>query len=280
MAYPGRVRSLSIINKPTYVNNVKGKTTLMSTVIESLLNDKVASNGQCFVGYFYFKHQQNDTHNVMLRAILEQLLRQNSALLVQIFDEVAMLEGVNLRTTTKLENLVKTAFESYKSLYIILDGLDECAKGETKKTVDWYLSLLDTKAKNSTSALRIIFSGQRDGVLDKRLSQQLSISLETSAHSEDIYRYCQGVCKEITAKFFKSSSSGEKAQNIEQQILSLVTSEAKGQQLFPSASMIGCSSTNVRHVSLCTSGLGESPCSDSALPPGAGDSTRNISPGN
>ncbi|KAH7161800.1 hypothetical protein EDB81DRAFT_785561 [Dactylonectria macrodidyma] len=220
--------------KILYINGIPGagKTTLMSTVIESLLNGKIASNGQCFVGYFYFKHQHNDTHNVMLRAILEQLLRQNSALLVQVFDEVAMLEGVNLRTTTKLENLVKTAFESYKSLYIVLDGLDECAKGETQKTVDWYLSLLDTKSKNSTSALRIIFSGQRDGVLDKRLSQQPSISLETSAHNEDIYRYCQGVCKEITTKFFKSSSLGEKAQDMKQQILSLVTSEAKGMFLY------------------------------------------------
>ncbi|EEU42654.1 uncharacterized protein NECHADRAFT_47446 [Fusarium vanettenii 77-13-4] len=216
-------------SKILYINGMPGagKTILMSTVIERLLHERVAPNGQSFVGYFYFKHRQNETHNAMLRAVLEQLLSQNPALSDHLFDEVSLLEGVNLRTTAQLEKLVETAIESYTNLYLVLDGLDECANEEIKNILNWSLSLIDDKLRNSGSDLRIILSGQRDGVLDAKLVQQPSISLETSAHNEDIRRYCELRCKEIAATFFKSSPDGEEAQNIKERIFSLVTNEAK-----------------------------------------------------
>ncbi|KAM4057427.1 WD domain, G-beta repeat domain-containing protein [Hirsutella rhossiliensis] len=73
--------------------------------------------------------------------------------------------------------------------------------------------------------LRIIFSGQRDGVLDALLSSQASISLETSAHEEDIQEYCQQMCNQIQDKFKMTSS-------MRQEILSLVINEAKGMFLY------------------------------------------------
>ncbi|KAI8715820.1 NACHT domain-containing protein [Fusarium sp. LHS14.1] len=221
-------------SKILYINGMPGagKTVLMSTVIERLLHERVAPNGQSFVGYFYFKHRQNETHNAMLRAVLEQLLSQNPALSDHLFDKVSLLEGVNLRTTAQLERLVETAIESYTNLYLVLDGLDECVKEEINKTLNWSLSLIDEKLRNSGSDLRIILSGQRDGVLDTKLVRQLSISLETSAHNENIRRYCELRCKEIAATFFESSPNGEEAQSIKERIFTLVTNEAKGMFLY------------------------------------------------
>ena len=53
-----------------------GKTTLMSAVIEKLLDDKRSNTNQHCIAYFYFKHKRldKDTYNSLLRAILEQLI--------------------------------------------------------------------------------------------------------------------------------------------------------------------------------------------------------------
>ncbi|KAF4454890.1 zinc finger protein [Fusarium austroafricanum] len=68
-----------------------------------------------------------------------------------------------------------------------------------EKTVEWLLSL--AFEKSDAPNLRIIFSSQRDGVSDVLLKSHPSISLETSAHAEDIRRYCVEFSKQIQQKF-------------------------------------------------------------------------------
>ncbi|KAF3765675.1 hypothetical protein M406DRAFT_289896 [Cryphonectria parasitica EP155] len=212
-----------------YVNGIPGagKTTLMSHVIEELLQQASISHRQTCSTYFFFKHDQpeKNTHNSLLRATLDQLINHDSAVSDLFIEEAAKLADVNFRSTASLETLVKRGFECYHTSYLILDGLDECSKGETEKSVQWLLSLTKGGLDASTNRLRIIFAGQRDGILDRLLDSQPSISLEyLDAHAEDIRQYCLEFCERIQEKFKDSS--------LKQTIIELVTEGAKGMFLY------------------------------------------------
>ncbi|KAI1740463.1 WD40 repeat-like protein [Xylaria scruposa] len=207
-----------------YVNGIPGagKTTLMSVVIEKLLEEKK----DC-VAYFYFKQKQPNkvSHNNSLRALLLQLVERDSTLSDHLSGRISSVESVNLRSTKVLEGLVKAALETYRISYIILDGLDECASNEAAKSVGWFLSLIKGGLMGTNVALRVLFCGQRDGTLDKLLSGQSSVSLETHGHFEDIRQYCQRFAVRIREKFNISLE-------MEEEIINKVTNEAQGMFLY------------------------------------------------
>ncbi|KAI4866834.1 hypothetical protein F4820DRAFT_457366 [Hypoxylon rubiginosum] len=204
-----------------------GKTTLMSAVIEKLLDENRSWVDRHCVAYFYFKHKQQDkeTFNGFLRAILDQLVNQDPDISDHLFPDMSPVEGTGLRSTGTLQKLVKLALESYRFSYVILDGLDECAPGEASKSIKWFLSLVDGGFDNTTATLRVLFCGQRDGVLDKMLADRPSISLETSGHVEDINRYCRNLCEQIREKF-------DIPLEMKEDIVSRVTNGAQGMFLY------------------------------------------------
>ncbi|XDG07697.1 hypothetical protein ABKA04_007312 [Annulohypoxylon sp. FPYF3050] len=188
-----------------YVNGIPGagKTILMSTVIEKLLESRNLTVKKSCVAYFYFKYKQPGKRSFsdLLRAILDQLIDQDPDMSDHLFDEISILEGTRAPSAEILMKLIKAVLESYHISYIVLDGLDECDKKEAKKSVEWFLSLMNSGSRESSATLRILFCGQRDGILDKLLENQPSISVEASGHVEDIRRYCRKRCERIQEKF-------------------------------------------------------------------------------
>ncbi|KAI1120105.1 hypothetical protein F5Y10DRAFT_290315 [Nemania abortiva] len=213
-----------------YVNGVPGagKTTLMSAVIEELQERKRESVVKdCCVAYFFFKHNHvdKDSHNSLLRAILEQLIEQDPIMSDHLFREISVIEGTKLRSTQTLEKLVRAALRSYQISYMILDGLDECLRGEASKSISYFLSITKEEWKGPDATLRVLFCGQRDGILDKLLVDQPQISLESTHHVEDIRLYCETFCKQIGTKFGIAPS-------MEEDIASRVAGEARDMFLY------------------------------------------------
>ncbi|KAI0099457.1 WD40 repeat-like protein [Daldinia grandis] len=188
-----------------YINGIPGagKTTLVSSVIRKLLDDKHSATVSYYVAYFYFKHQQpgKKSHNSLLRSILDQLIIQDPAMSDHMFKKISVMDSPSLRLTKTLEALVKEALGCHQISYIVVDGLDESTPKEAERSVEWLLSLVKGRSRNTTTSLRILFCGQRDGVLDNLLADEPSISLESSAHTEDIKGYCSRFCERIGDKF-------------------------------------------------------------------------------
>lgn len=203
-----------------------GKTTLMSTIIGRLLRDNHTEAGKCCVAYFYFKGQQQgqegkSSHNLMLRAIVSQLLKRDTATSDHLFNKISNLDEVNLRLTSSLQELVETALETYSDVYVVLDGLDECSPGEAKLSVNWLLFLIKDKLRKSSTSIRLLLCGQRDGILDQLLVNEPSIAMENTSHGDDIQRYCDLLGEQIRKKF-------EISLETKQSITSQVAHEAKG----------------------------------------------------
>ena len=207
----------------------KGKTTLISSIIANLLlesnNDNNNNdNHSALITYFYVKHNQprKNTHNSLLRAIVEQIVSRDSVLSDHLFDKLASAEGMQLRSTKYLEPLIATALETYHRSFIVVDGLDEAASGEAAKSLNWLLSLVNGGLKEPTASVRVLCSGRRDGLLDSLLSDHPGVSLESNPeHNMNILKYCEHMSAEIRRLRHIDRTT-------EKEIISKVAHEAKG----------------------------------------------------
>ncbi|RSL84478.1 hypothetical protein CEP51_003870 [Fusarium floridanum] len=175
-----------------------GMTTLMSTVANKIMAEKECFGSQ--IGYFYFSPSLQEPHNSLLRALLEQFMDQNEVLLSELVNKHLHAYADGVRETKVLQKLVKRAIETRRTTFLVLDGLDEYHHKEVDQTVEWLLAT----AKNllDESSLRITISYRRDSTnLHSRFDSYPSISLENSAHTKDVRRYCGQCCTELQYKF-------------------------------------------------------------------------------
>ncbi|TRX94186.1 hypothetical protein FHL15_004954 [Xylaria flabelliformis] len=189
-----------------YVNGIPGA--------EKLLEEK----RDC-VAYFYFKQKQpnKESHNSSLRALLLQFIERDSTVSDHLSEKMLSIESVNLRSTKVLENLVKTALETYRISYIVLDGLDECAPNEAAKSVGWFLSLINGGLAGTNVALRVLFCGQRDGMFlyARVVMENLWNQTRRSRLKEEIEPgiFPQGIEKayeRVVVRIFEMSSMAER----------------------------------------------------------------------
>ncbi|KAK3502962.1 hypothetical protein B0T13DRAFT_487332 [Neurospora crassa] len=145
-----------------------GKSTLMATVIERLVKD---TRPGVALAFFYFRRQNRDNNfSSLLRALLGQLYDREPVLAAHVENELSKHDGFRSQV---LRDLVSTAIGTYTKTYLVLDGLDECTNDEEEKATKWLMALC-----TRSPGLRILFSGQRDGVLDHLLTSSTYEKLE------------------------------------------------------------------------------------------------------
>lgn len=193
------VSSFLIANRAAQLTDIPGKSVLMSTVINKLLGSNSVGTA---VVFFYFRHSKEannatrSSFDHLLRALLYQLIDQDPDLADLVANESGN-DKIRLHDPEVLRNLVHQAASSHRTLYLVLDGLDECQSEEEKAIIEWAFDLCQ-----SALGLRVIFAGQRDNVADKLLSSQPSISLDTSTeHHQDVTAYCRKAAEEIRKEF-------------------------------------------------------------------------------
>lgn len=233
-----------------------GKTTLVSRIVDFLLERKSASGAQKLEGtvlYFYFKHQRDDKNVLvgMLLALITQILQQDESLIDFVYEACSTADEAAIRSEAKLSDLVETAIKSQRACFMVLDGLDECGTGadrtatQSHEVITWVQNLFgsSTKDRSSGPMLRVLYSGQRDGFLDQRLSCCTPIRLEsTLSHVDDIRRYTEAQACAMRRKFRLS-------QTVEADVVRRVTSNSNGKKM-PCLKKVGQVLTDLRHVPL------------------------------
>ena len=119
---------------------------------------------------------------------------------------------------------METSLKSCTGVYILLDGIDECATGEEKKITAWLLKVLQTVNKDNPGRVRGVLISQRDAALGRLLRGASVISLDTSEHQKDIEAYCLGWSSRIKGKFDIEMTSAK-------QIAASVAAQADGESL-------------------------------------------------
>ena len=211
-----------------------------------MIIDEILKRQDALHGYFYCRQDSagKNSFTGILRCLLSQLVLQDDVLLEHLYGESSALSEMTLGSPSVLKKLLTTCFKSSNLTYIVIDGLDECKQGEGRKAIAWLISIFEEIEKTNPGSLRILCSSQRDGVLDKSLSNASVVSLECQDHKQDIELYSQQWSSKIRQKFNLDV-------NLEKDIWTRVSTSADGKLLVPTTWALW--GTDERYGQVCSS---------------------------
>ncbi|KAF9779399.1 hypothetical protein IL306_001771 [Fusarium sp. DS 682] len=105
-----------------------GKTVLASIVIQNLLN-LFGDDSNTGIAYHYcdFKHQDNETVNLILSSILKQLAQCSGSLPDALGNLYSKHKDKDTRPSLgEITSVLKTVANLHSRIFIVIDGLDEC----------------------------------------------------------------------------------------------------------------------------------------------------------
>jgi hypothetical protein len=174
-----------------------GKTILTSLVVEKARKLSPAP----VVLFFYCKHGDPDRNNFfsIARSLLAQLLKHDKGILSYFYQQCCNSGEASLPDSGQVEELLQYAFSNCQDAYIILDGLDECLKDETKAIVSWFRKLVDELPLDDPGRLRCLFVSQKDG--GRKLYDGLvTISIRPEDIEDDIEEFSQVQSNKLKTK--------------------------------------------------------------------------------
>ncbi|KAK0762851.1 hypothetical protein N5P37_004373, partial [Trichoderma harzianum] len=169
-----------------------GKTTLTASVIEKLLTKK--RNPDVFISFFFvrFDDRQSLKAEVILKSIIRQMLNVSD-----IFAKVeTLLDNMQLNLASGLkdiEKLLQSIAAEFKTLYIVIDGLDECTQSERHDLLESLHSVMKVR-----SNIKLFLAG-RDSVsreVQIKFSTLKQILMDCSSAQSDIATYVEGIVQE------------------------------------------------------------------------------------
>ncbi|KAJ3454415.1 hypothetical protein MRS44_018309 [Fusarium solani] len=176
-----------------------GKTILASLVVEEArkLTPPVT------VLFFYCKRDQpeQNSFDALARSFLLQLLKQDKGLLAYLYRKCCDSHQAVLGSPPLLKELLAFAFASCERAYIVIDGLDECARDERKSITQWFRNLVDTLPHTCPDRLRCLFVSQDDSVARKDLADLVSIKILAEDNKDDILEYSLSKSNRLGEKF-------------------------------------------------------------------------------
>jgi hypothetical protein len=211
-------------------DNLAGKTTLVSRIIDHMRFQQPLLNGP--VAFFYFKHREASKTSMaaMLRAIIVQLLYQDDTVLEFLHQKCASMSNTELLRLPFLQDLTKGCLSMQRRVWIILDGLDEAedqhgGNHEASTVIKWFQKSIMLGSLFRENQVRLLVAGQRDGHIDRLLSLCSEIRLEQmNSHADDIENYSR-----LRAASIRDRFSLEPAE--EKNIIKMVTDTSKGNGL-------------------------------------------------
>jgi hypothetical protein len=160
--------------------------------------------------FFYCKYQNPERDNflALARSLLAQFLKQNPGLLLHFYQKCCNSGEALLTSLALARELLDLAFSNCNSAYIILDGLDECERGERKSITKWFRTLVEDLPAEDPDRFHCLFVSQDDGIARKDLSGIETVTIRVGDNQPDIHRYSlveAGRLKERLAQFCELS---------------------------------------------------------------------------
>ena len=183
-------------NNTLWLNGIPGagKSVLASVIIEDCLKRK-----GCTTAYFYCtsSDSQRNTCLAVLRGMISQLQAHCDELLPYCHEKMHASGDAILSSMHTAKLLLKLFCEKLPSIFMILDGLDECSSTERRVLVDCLTDLVDS----TPGRLRLLIISQAEGDIKKLLSSadRLTITLEHNA--DDIRSYVKSRMVEVVRTF-------------------------------------------------------------------------------
>ncbi|KAF6818826.1 zinc finger protein [Colletotrichum plurivorum] len=176
-----------------------GKTILSSLIIE----EARGLARKPTVLYFYCKSNDKERDNFIsiARSLLIQLLDQSPDLLDFFYEKYKVSTEAMLTTIPDIEGLLDIAIKNCTSVYIILDGLDECPRDQRKTISQWFRSLVEDLPPAKSDLVRCLFVSQDDGIARKDFADVTSLKIMQEDNLKDINQYSTLWASKLQEKF-------------------------------------------------------------------------------
>jgi hypothetical protein len=202
-----------------------GKTILASIVIDELRRFPNA-----IVLFFYCRHDE-ETHNTFLsvaRSILSQLLSQSPRLLPYLHQHASLSSDLSLTSISLAKDMLRTALLSCEMTYIVIDGLDECPRGDRVEISSFFRNLVESISTADVDGIdypiRCLFVSQHDGVSSENFRDIPTIKIDDQ-NRDDLRDFSQVWHRKLETKFGDLRDRNCHISNI-------LTARAKGMFIF------------------------------------------------
>ncbi|KAK8127290.1 hypothetical protein PG984_008398 [Apiospora sp. TS-2023a] len=204
-----------------------GKSVLTSQIVETCREQVEGFE----VSYYYCC--ETDAQNsslAVLRGILRQMAERDVDNNRISYCNSKRIDGRQefLDQIKVVKDLIEALCESGPHQFVIIDGLDECKRGDLKEIVDFWKSLVGKIDMHSPGKLRLLFVSQDSADIRDTLRSSLSaavLDLDTAKTNQDIRIYLEGKGRDIQAKFTLDDSQI-------QTLLDMICKRAEGMFLY------------------------------------------------
>ncbi|KAJ4223368.1 hypothetical protein NW759_006001 [Fusarium solani] len=165
-----------------------GKSVLAAAIIDECLQ-RNATNPGTALAYFFCTYRNEITQEPtsILSSLCSQLARQDEnafEILKEYHDELTSERQLQAVASTKLIKILRRMCSSFDRVYLIVDGLDECAQ-QVEDCVESLAALLPSP-QDETLNLALL---SRDEIPIREIVGDQFQNIEIEAHTEDVDRY-------------------------------------------------------------------------------------------
>jgi NACHT domain len=161
-----------------------GKTTAMARAIE-VIREQVGAQPAQGVLYFFFNEKGNDVHKMSLEAalrslIFQQWLVEDSTKISPAWRSILNATQTHGRQLSQLKTTMARVSLLHKSLYIFIDGLDECDGARD------LISTLRSIRQQELDGVKIMVSSRPELFTTLRQAQDTDIQISVELTKEDL----------------------------------------------------------------------------------------------
>lgn len=198
-------------------------------IFSSVIDEINATLPDAQVVYFYCKNNDplRSHFTDIARSLISQILQLNPNCLDFIYE--SMLAGSERRAkdASKFFQILDQILTNHDSLYIGIDGLDECSEEERKLLSN--LIAAGSRANDDQGNVRIIVTSRRENDLERSLKSAAKFNIKPQNLENDITAY-------ITFKMTQLSQRFKFTQEREQLITKEICTRPKGES--PSRNLV------------------------------------------
>jgi hypothetical protein len=191
-------------------------------IFSSVIDEISATLPDAQVVYFYCKN--NDplrSHFAdIAKSLISQILQLNPNCLDFIYESMLASSERRAKDDSKLLQILDQILKNHDSLYIGIDGLDECSEEERKLISN--LITVASRADDAQGNVRIIVTSRQEKDLETSLKSAVKFNIKPQNLENDITAY-------VTFKMAQLSQRFEFAQQREQLITKEICTRPKGE---------------------------------------------------
>ncbi|KAH0444749.1 zinc finger protein [Colletotrichum camelliae] len=174
------------------------------TILSSMIVDEAQSLAEKPTVLFFYCRTDDPEKNTFIslaRSLLHQLLEREENLLPFFYEKYKTSTEATLATISDAEELLEVAIKNTPSVYIVLDGIDECGREQRKAIVRWFRKLVEGLPQKSSDQVRCLFVSQDDGPARNDFAGIVAMKIHAEDNRQDIHEFSASWALKLQQKF-------------------------------------------------------------------------------